>query len=126
MGLFSKIKKGLKKLILVSGNSGRVTGGDYVGYGVSCVVKSVFESDKSYVGQKIPCDAVVMACLGKENVIFGKKDIQSFEMIQSNARWTHGNQPKIGNRYKIVFLDGKSSIINIVANGTSEFEAIFI
>lgn len=127
MALFSKIKEGFKKMIVAGGNDGKVTGGDYMGYGVTIVNKQYFIEGKTYVGvTPLKKDTVIFGCIGKENYMFGKEDVAEFQTIESHATWSSGNAVKKGNRYKIIFKDGKSSIINIVADSTSEIESIFL
>ena len=127
MGIFSKIKEGFKKMLIAGGNDGKVTGGDYAGYGVTLVNKEYYTEGKSYAGvTPLKTDTVIFGCLGKENYIFGKEEVADFQTIESHATWSSGNTVKKGNRYKSVFKDGKTSIVNIVANSTSQIEAIFL
>ena len=127
MGIFSKIKQGFKNLLVAGGNDGKVTGGDYIGYGVTIVNKQNFIEGKSYAGvTPLKKDAVIFGCLGKDNYIFGKEDVDDFQNIECHAKWSSGNSVKEGNRYKIKFKDGKTSIVSIVANSTGEIETIFL
>ena len=125
MGFFSKIKDGFKKMLIAGGNDGKVTGGDYMGYGVTLVNKEYYTAGKKYVGvTPLKKDTVIFGCMGKESFMFGKDVVKDFQTVESHAIWNSGNTVKRGNRYKIVFKDGKTSIVNIVANSTSEIEAI--
>ena len=127
MGLFSKIKQVFKQMLVAGGNDGKVTGGDYLGYGVTLVNKKNFVEGKSYVGvTPLRKDTVIFGCMGKENFMFDKEEVAEFQTIENNARWGSGNTVKVGNRYKIIFKDGKTSIVSIVANSTSEIETIFL
>lgn len=106
MGFFSNIFK-------QSMRSGNVLGGDYLGYAVTLMTFK----DKTR--------GMALTALGKE-VEIRKEVVKEFTILETGAKFTIGNNLKIGNRYKVSLNDGKSFIIGIVANDCSQFEATFM
>lgn len=105
----------MRKLLINAGSDGRVTGGDYLNYGVS-LARMDDGSTKIAFGRS-----------GQEPFYFDKNDVQEFTTLETGARWSDsGNNLKVGNRYKVVFKNGKASIMSIVANSVSEIEGLFI
>ena len=61
---------------------------------------------------------------GKEDYIFAKNDINEISSLGSNVSFTVDGNLKVGNKYRIVFKDGRSAIICIVLAECSKVESI--
>lgn len=115
MGFF---KKFLGAILNGATAIGTVSGGEYNRYTVNSI--------KTENGE----DGLKLAMLGKQDVILTKANVREFITLETGAKWTSGSGSNqkicLGNRYKVVTNEGKSAIINILANYTSKVEAIFI
>lgn len=115
MGFF---KKFLDAILNSATAIGEVTGGEYNRYSVNLT------KDKD--GKQF----LKLSMLSKPDVLISKADVREFTTLESGAQWVHGsgNNAKrcVGNRYKLVTVDGKGVIINILANHTGQVESLFI
>ena len=62
---------------------------------------------------------------GQEDYIFIKSDIAEFSKFETDIKFFIGSDPKIGNKYRVVFKDGKSAILCIPAAQCSIIENLF-
>lgn len=97
---------------------GEVTGGEYNRYSVNLI--------KDKEGKQF----LKFSMLSKPDVLISKADVREFATLESGATWVRGSGSNakrcLGNRYKLVTVDGKSAIINILANYTGQVESLFI
>ncbi|MBQ4098337.1 MAG: hypothetical protein IJC72_03415 [Clostridia bacterium] len=114
MGILDKIKGFLKAQASKPVIIGKVTGGDFPNYLVLLA--------RGDEGNKV----FLKAYDGRPDVDLNKNIVKEFTTLQNGAVWRSGDKSVIGNRYKIVFNDGKGVIINVANNHTGEIEGIFL
>ena len=117
MGFLDKAKGFFKAAMNSASSSGTVTGGDYARYNVN--LSTVNGQTK-----------MTLTMLGKPDVEISKENVKEFTTMETGAKWVTGSgsgqRTCLGNRYKVVMKDGKSFIMNVLANYTSKVEALFI
>lgn len=106
MGFFKNLMKNL-----FANKIGVVTGSDFNGGYLA-------------TGRKNGVPALAIFGHGEEDYLFTKDDVKEFGVYEQNARFLIDNNAKIGNKYRILFKDGKSAIFNVPAGDCAKVEAI--
>ena len=91
---------------------GIVTGSDFGG-GYVCMAHKDGKS------------ALAIMKSGQEDYIFVKEDVAEFSTFETNIKFLVDREPKIGNKYRVVFKDGKSAILTVAAAHCSVIENLF-
>lgn len=103
----------LKSLVrLNTTNIGAVTGGDF---GKGCYLAPAKKDGRQ---------ALLIYSPLREDFVFDKSDVTEFSLMESGVRFAIDNKPCIGNKYRIVFKNGQSGILNVMANNCSIIENV--
>lgn len=62
--------------------------------------------------------------VGKDDYIFNKGDVKELSIIESNTTLVLDGKRYIGNKYRIVFNDGKSTLLSIPVANCSKLESV--
>ena len=68
--------------------------------------------------------ALLIWGFGKKDYVFNKNDIKEANLISGGAGYNFGGQIRVANKYRIVFNDGKSVILDIPVASSSKIERI--
>ncbi len=103
----------LKSLIRLNTNTiGAVTGGDFA--------KACYLAPAKKDGHP----ALLIYSPFREDFVFDKSDITEFKLLESGVPFGIDGKSYVGNKYRIVFKNGQSGILNVVANRCSVIENV--
>jgi hypothetical protein len=91
---------------------------------IGSVSGSDFNNCQLNMAKKDGSRALLISGLGKEDFVFDKSDVKEFSVVASNVNFKLGTQPKIGNKYKIEFNNGKTAIVSVPAHECEKIENI--
>lgn len=76
------------------------------------------------VAKKDGRPALVIYGTGKEDFLFDKSDVKEISILETNTTLILENKRYVGNKYRIVFNNGKSALLSIPANGCARLEEV--
>ena len=68
--------------------------------------------------------ALIIYGTGKEDFLFDKSDVKEFSVIETNTLLIMENKRFSGNKYRIVFHNGKSAVLSIPTKDCAKVEEV--
>lgn len=59
-----------------------------------------------------------------DDYIFNKADVKEFQLLESSAMLILDGKRYVGNKYKIVFRDGKNALLNVPVASCQKVETV--